>query len=38
MDAGDRGFRTLLAHESLTPLSTYAASVSDAVRQTDTKS
>jgi hypothetical protein len=28
MDAGDRGFRTLLAHESLTPLSTYAASVS----------
>jgi hypothetical protein len=26
MDVGDRGFRTLLAHESLTPLSTYAAS------------
>jgi hypothetical protein len=25
MDAGDRGFRTLSAHESLTPLSTYAA-------------
>jgi hypothetical protein len=34
MDAGDRGFRTLSAHESLTPLSTYAASVSDAARQT----
>jgi hypothetical protein len=34
MDAGDRGFRTLLAHEFLTPLSTYAASVSDAARQT----
>jgi hypothetical protein len=27
MDVGDRGFRTLSAHESLTPLSTYAASV-----------
>jgi hypothetical protein len=26
MDAGDRGFRTLSAQESLTPLSTYAAS------------
>jgi hypothetical protein len=26
MDAGDRGFRTLSAHESLTPLSTCAAS------------
>jgi hypothetical protein len=25
MDAGDRGFRTLSAHESLIPLSTYAA-------------
>jgi hypothetical protein len=34
MDAGDRGFRTLSAHESLTPLSTYAASVSYAARQT----
>jgi hypothetical protein len=34
MDAGDRGFRTLSAHESLTPISTYAASVSDAVRRT----
>jgi hypothetical protein len=34
MDAGDRGFRTLSAHESLTPLSTYAASVSDAARPT----
>ena len=34
MDAGDRGFRTLLAHEFLTPLSTYAASVSDAARRT----
>jgi hypothetical protein len=34
MDAGDRGFRTMLAHESLTPLSTYAASVSDAARWT----
>jgi hypothetical protein len=32
IDAGDRGFRTLSAHESLTPLSTYAASVSDAAR------
>jgi hypothetical protein len=28
MDAGDRGFRTLSAHESLTLLSTYVASVS----------
>jgi hypothetical protein len=34
MDEGDRGFKTLSAHESLTPLSTYVASVSDAVRQT----
>jgi hypothetical protein len=34
MNAGDRGFRTLSAHESLTPLSTYAASVSDAARRT----
>jgi hypothetical protein len=34
MDAGDRGFLTLSAHESLTPLSTYAASVSDAARRT----
>jgi hypothetical protein len=34
MDAGDMGFRTLSAHESLTPLSTYAALVSDAARQT----
>jgi hypothetical protein len=34
MDAGDRGFKTLSAHESLTPLSTYAASVTDAARRT----
>jgi hypothetical protein len=34
MDAGDRGFRTLSAHESLTPLSTYAASISDDARWT----
>jgi hypothetical protein len=34
MDAGDRGFRTLFAHESLTPLSNYAALVSDAARWT----
>jgi hypothetical protein len=34
MDVGDRGFRTLSAHESLTPLSTYAASVSDDARRT----
>jgi hypothetical protein len=33
MDAGDRGFRTLSAHESLMLLSTYAASVSNAARQ-----
>jgi hypothetical protein len=33
MDAGDRGFRTLSSHESLTPLSTYAASVSNAARK-----
>jgi hypothetical protein len=32
MDAGDRGFRTVSAHESLTPLSTYTSSVSDAAR------
>jgi hypothetical protein len=32
MDAGDRGFRTLSAHESLMPLSTYSASASDAAR------
>jgi hypothetical protein len=34
MDAGDRGSRTVSANESLTPLSTYAASVSDAARRT----
>jgi hypothetical protein len=34
MDAGDRGFMTLSAYESLTPLSTYAASISDAARRT----
>jgi hypothetical protein len=34
MDAGDRGFRTLSVHESLTLLSTYAALVSDAARRT----
>jgi hypothetical protein len=34
MDAGDRGFQTLSAHESLTSLSTYAASVSNAIRRT----
>jgi hypothetical protein len=34
MNAGDKGFKTLSAHESLTPLSTYAASVSDAARRT----
>jgi hypothetical protein len=34
MDAGDRGFRTLSAHESLMLLSTYAASTSDAARRT----
>jgi hypothetical protein len=33
MDARDRGFRTLSAHESLTPLSTYAALVSNAARR-----
>jgi hypothetical protein len=33
MDAGDIGFRTLSAHESLTPLSTYATSVSNAARR-----
>jgi hypothetical protein len=30
MDAGDKGFKTLSTHESLTPLSTYAASVNNA--------
>jgi hypothetical protein len=30
LDAGGRGFRTLSSHESLTPLSTYAALVSNA--------
>jgi hypothetical protein len=34
MGARDRGFRTLSAHESLKPLSTYAALVSDAARRT----
>jgi hypothetical protein len=34
MDAGDRGFKTLSAHEFLTPLSTDTASVSDAARRT----
>jgi hypothetical protein len=33
MDAGDRGFRTLSAHESLMPLSAYAASVRNAARR-----
>jgi hypothetical protein len=33
MDAEDREFRTLSAHESLTLLSTYAASVSNAARR-----
>jgi hypothetical protein len=33
LDAGDKGFRTLSSHESLTPLSTYAASVSNAARR-----
>jgi hypothetical protein len=33
LDAGDRGFTTLSSHESLTPLSTYAASVSNAARR-----
>jgi hypothetical protein len=33
MDVGDRGFMTLSAHESLMPLSTYAASVSNAARR-----
>jgi hypothetical protein len=32
-DAGDRGFRILSAHESLTPLSTYVASVNNATRR-----
>jgi hypothetical protein len=34
MDVGDRGFRTLTTHESLTSLSTYVASVNDAARRT----
>jgi hypothetical protein len=34
MDAGDRGFTTLSALKSLTPLSTYDASVSGAARRT----
>jgi hypothetical protein len=34
LDAGDRGFRTLSSHESLTPLSTYAALVSNAAQRT----
>jgi hypothetical protein len=34
MDVGDRGFMTLSVHESLTLLSTYTASVSDAARRT----
>jgi hypothetical protein len=34
MDAGDRGFWTMSAHESLTLLSTYVASISDATRRT----
>jgi hypothetical protein len=34
MDAGDRGFRTLSAHESLTPLSTDVALVSNAAKRT----
>ena len=33
MDEGDRGFNTLSAHESLTPLSTYAASIINAARR-----
>jgi hypothetical protein len=33
MDAGDKGFKTLSTHESLMPLSTYAASVSNASRR-----
>jgi hypothetical protein len=33
MDVGDRGFRTLSSHESLMPLSTYAALVSNAARR-----
>jgi hypothetical protein len=34
MDAGDKGFRTLSAHESLKRLPTYVASISDAARRT----
>jgi hypothetical protein len=33
LDVGDRGFRTLSSHESLTPLSTYAALVSIVARR-----
>jgi hypothetical protein len=33
MDVGDRGFKTLSAHESLTPLSTYAYLASNAAMQ-----
>jgi hypothetical protein len=33
LDAGDRGFRTLSSHESLTLLSTYTVSVSNAARR-----
>jgi hypothetical protein len=34
MDVGDRGFRTLSAHESLTSVPTYAASVSNTAKRT----
>jgi hypothetical protein len=33
LDAGNRGFRTLSSHESLTPLSTYTALVSSDARR-----
>jgi hypothetical protein len=33
LDAGDRGLRTLSSHDSLTPLSTYGASVSNAAQR-----
>jgi hypothetical protein len=33
MDVGDRGFRTVSAHESLTLLSTYVALVSNVARR-----
>jgi hypothetical protein len=33
LDAGDKGFKTLSSHESLTSLSTYAASVSNTARR-----